>query len=109
MRVTRLAKKRAAMETLIGSQFQPANKKRVVLGEISNNADPLENSNVISDVQITKCVSKKVMIAPKTVATAAAMVNESQIEKIEDELIDPQMCETYVSDYLHNMEVFSMI
>ena len=35
VRVTRLAKKRAMEQ--IESQFQPANKKRVVLGDLSNN------------------------------------------------------------------------
>ncbi|PWA55619.1 hypothetical protein CTI12_AA424430 [Artemisia annua] len=35
VRVTRLAKKRAMEQ--IGSQFQPTNKKRVVLGDLSNN------------------------------------------------------------------------
>ena len=72
----------------IGSQFQPANKKRVVLGDLSNH-DVVQKTT-------TKGVSKKV--AKKDV----------NIQKIDDELVDPQMCETYVEDiydYLRNMEV----
>lgn len=107
VRVTRQAKKRA-MEA-IGSQFQPANKKRVVLGEISSNAASLENPKVGSDlVQKTKCGSKKVKKAVKAVI-AAAKKHELAAEKTDDPLIDPQMCEAYVSDiyeYLHNMEVY---
>ncbi|CAI9267108.1 unnamed protein product [Lactuca saligna] len=106
VRVTRQAKKRA-MEA-IGSQFQPANKKRVVLGEISSNAASLENPKVGSDlVQKTKCGSKKVKKAVKAVI-AAAKKHELAAEKTDDPLIDPQMCEAYVSDiyeYLHNMEM----
>ncbi|KAI3737184.1 hypothetical protein L2E82_27179 [Cichorium intybus] len=106
VRVTRQAKKRA-MEA-IGSQFQPANKKRVVLGEISSNAVPLENPKVGSDfVQKTKCGSKKVKKAVKAVI-ASAKKHELTTEKMDDALIDPQMCEAYVSDiyeYLRNMEM----
>ncbi|PWA56303.1 Cyclin A/B/D/E [Artemisia annua] len=87
VRVTRLAKKRAMEQ--IGSQFQPANKKRVVLGDLSNN-------NVAVVQKTTKGVSKKVV------------KKDVSIQKIDDELVDPQMCETYVEDicdYLRNMEM----
>ncbi|PWA61484.1 Cyclin A/B/D/E [Artemisia annua] len=86
VRVTRLAKKRAMEQ--IGSQFQPANKKRVVLGDLSN--------NVVVVQKTTKGVSKKVV------------KKDVNIQKIDDELVDPQMCETYVEDiydYLRNMEM----
>ncbi|KAL8252095.1 hypothetical protein R6Q59_035788 [Mikania micrantha] len=106
VRVTRLAKKRA-MEA-IGSQLQLANKKRVVLGELSNNAGPLENPKVGSDrLQKSKCRSKKVKRAVIP-ATMAVKEDETVVEKIDYALIDPQMCEAYVSDiyeYLHNMEM----
>ncbi|GJW03425.1 G2/mitotic-specific cyclin C13-1-like protein [Tanacetum coccineum] len=84
-RVTRLAKKRAVEAT--GSQFQPANKKRVVLGDLSN--------NVVAQ-KMAKCVSKKVV------------QKDENTHKIVDEVSDPQMCETYVEDiydYLRNMEM----
>ncbi|PWA93474.1 Cyclin A/B/D/E [Artemisia annua] len=86
VRVTRLAKKRAMEQ--IGSHFQPANKKRVVLGDLTN--------NVVVVQKTTKGVSKKVV------------KKDVNIQKIDDELVDPQMCETYVEDiydYLRNMEM----
>ncbi|KAI3773738.1 hypothetical protein L1987_48269 [Smallanthus sonchifolius] len=78
----------------IGSQLQRANKKRVVLGELSNN------------VEKTKCGSKKV----KKVVNGVTMAVKGQpvVEKIDDALIDPQMCEAYALDiyeYLQNMEM----
>lgn len=109
IRVTRLAKKRA-MEA-IGSHLQPANKKRIVLGELSNNAGLLE------DHQKRKCGSKKVK---KSVKEVKMDVKEHEFdvdvvvdgEKINDALIDPQLCEAYASDiydYLCNMEVCNFI
>ncbi|KAJ0818851.1 putative cyclin domain-containing protein [Helianthus annuus] len=95
-RVTRMAKKRA-MEA-IESQLQPVNKKRVVLGEISNNTVSFRRETVKSvtvKTQKQKCRSKKV----KKPQVFADTNNEKSS--------DPQMCEAYVSDiyeYLHNME-----
>ncbi|KAF5792268.1 putative cyclin domain-containing protein [Helianthus annuus] len=95
-RVTRMAKKRA-MEA-IESQLQPVNKKRVVLGEISNNTVSFRRETVKSvtvKAQKQKCRSKKV----KKPQVFADTNNEKSS--------DPQMCEAYVSDiyeYLHNME-----
>ncbi|KVH98294.1 G2/mitotic-specific cyclin C13-1-like [Cynara cardunculus var. scolymus] len=106
VRVTRLAKKRA-MEAIV-TQLQPPNKKRVVLGELSNNLIPLENPKVGSDlVQKLKCGAKKVK-KPVKLATAAAKTHELAAKEIDDPSIDPQMCEPYVSDiyqYLHKMEM----
>ncbi|GJZ80888.1 G2/mitotic-specific cyclin C13-1-like protein, partial [Tanacetum coccineum] len=82
----RLAKKRA-MEA-IGSQFQPANKKRVVLGDLSNNV-----------VVVQKTTPKKVI--KKDVKSVKIPLNE-------DKSNDPQLCEAYVEDiydYLRNMEM----
>lgn len=96
VRVTRLAKKRA-MEA-IGSQFQPANKKRVVLGELSS------NPKVGSDRVQKKCGLKKL----KKASTMVGKEDELVLNKIDGECIDPQMCETYALDiyeYLRNMEV----
>ncbi|XP_076917165.1 G2/mitotic-specific cyclin C13-1-like [Bidens hawaiensis] len=95
VRVTRLAKKRAMEAT--GIHFQPANKKRVVLGELSNNVVSSENQ---------KKVKKDVIVKPAVVEKEDERVGE----KIGDALtsVDPQMCEAYVSDifdYLHNMEM----
>ncbi|KAI3763011.1 hypothetical protein L1987_53459 [Smallanthus sonchifolius] len=74
----------------IGSQLQPANKKRIVLGELSNNAVQLE-------VQKKKCGSKKVKKGVKL-----------DVERVDDTWSDPQMYEAYASDiyeYLRNMEI----
>nr|GEU71211.1 G2/mitotic-specific cyclin C13-1-like [Tanacetum cinerariifolium] len=86
-RVTRLAKKRAMEAT--GSQFQPANKKRVVLGDLSN--------NVVVVQKATKRVSKK-----------AIKKDEKVITKIVDEVSDPQMCETYVEDICEYLRIMEM-
>ncbi|XP_071689529.1 G2/mitotic-specific cyclin C13-1-like [Rutidosis leptorrhynchoides] len=97
VRVTRLAKKRAM--DAIESQSQPANKKRVVLGELSNNSILRSEDNV----QMNKCVPKK-----KNVKKHVIKKHELSIENSEDVSSDPQMCEAYVSDiydYLRNMEV----
>ncbi|KAD6119053.1 hypothetical protein E3N88_10324 [Mikania micrantha] len=106
VRVTRLAKKRA-MEA-IGSQFQPANKKRTVLGELSNNELSFNDRKVGSDnVPKKKCGSKKVKKAVKA-ASMAAKEPELNVEINDDNLTDPQLCEAYVSDiydYLRNMEM----
>ncbi|KAF5808961.1 putative cyclin domain-containing protein [Helianthus annuus] len=109
VRVTRLAKKRA-MEAM-GVHLQPKNKKRVVLGELSNNAVS-SNADTGSDGgQIVKCGAKKVK---KVVQVVTMEVKEKECEvvaeKIDDGLVDsdPQMCEAYVSDiyeYLRNMEM----
>ncbi|KAK1427470.1 hypothetical protein QVD17_16156 [Tagetes erecta] len=98
VRVTRLAKKRA-MEA-IESQLQPANKKRIVLRELSNNSGSLAD-------QKRKCVSKKMKKSVKQV-TMSVKEHELDLEKINDALIDPQLCEAYASDiydYLSNMEM----
>ncbi|KAF5817578.1 putative cyclin domain-containing protein [Helianthus annuus] len=92
VRVTRLAKKRA-MEA-IGCQLQPANKKRIVLGELSNNI----NQRVGSDlVEVKKFGSKKVK----------KVVKERDLDVFAS-TSDPQMCEEYAGDideYLRNMEM----
>ncbi|KAI7735907.1 hypothetical protein M8C21_008622 [Ambrosia artemisiifolia] len=96
VRVTRLAKKRA-MEA-IGCQLQPVNKrKRVVLGELSNN-------QVVGcdDVDIKTCGSKKVK------KEGVKHVLERDLDVFDRTGSDPQMCEAYVNDiheYLSNMEM----
>ncbi|XP_071733301.1 G2/mitotic-specific cyclin C13-1-like isoform X2 [Rutidosis leptorrhynchoides] len=96
VRVTRLAKKRA-MEA-IESLSQPANKKRVVLGELSNNSILRSHDKLPK----TKCIQNKNLKKP------VLTNNELSVEKLEDASLDLQMCETYDSDiydYLRNMEV----
>lgn len=104
-RVTRMAKKRA-MEA-IESQLQPTKRNRVVLGELSNNAVVDDSETTISDlvkIQKQKCRSKK----GKKAVKAAPETQQLVVEKIDEKLSDPQMCEEYVSDvyeYLHMMEI----
>ncbi|GKE49843.1 hypothetical protein Tco_1481101, partial [Tanacetum coccineum] len=84
LRVTRLAKKIAMEGT--GSQFQPANKKRVMLGDLSNN------------VVAQKTTPKKVI--KKEVKLVKIPLNK-------DKSNDPQMCAAYVEhiyDYLRDTE-----
>ncbi|CAK9162515.1 unnamed protein product, partial [Ilex paraguariensis] len=104
-RVTRLSKKRAAEAVALGeSQQPPANKKRVVLGEIKNLSNVVANQvqKVGSEPRKPRCKSKKFK---KAVTTTT--VTEKIDEEINVKSDDPQMCAAYVSDiyeYLHNME-----
>ncbi|KAH0736419.1 hypothetical protein KY285_012126 [Solanum tuberosum] len=90
VRVTRLAKKRAA-EAMVQHLQQP-NKKRVVLSEIQD----------LSNVGINQ-IENKVFVSeplrPKCKQITRRKVKSSD---------DPQMCSAYVSDiydYLHQMEI----
>ncbi|XP_052191383.1 putative cyclin-A3-1 [Diospyros lotus] len=98
VRLTRLAKKRAA-EAVAAPEPQPATKKRVVLGEITNSSNPPATGDLDSK---RKCrTSKKVKKAVATKKTAAA-------PDIDEKPEDPQMCVYYASDiyaYLLNLEV----
>ncbi|KAG5573428.1 hypothetical protein H5410_063194 [Solanum commersonii] len=90
VRVTRLAKKRAA-EAMV-QQLQQPNKKRVVLSEIQ------DLSNVgINQIEDKVFVSEP--LRPKCKQISKRKVKSSD---------DPQMCSAYVSDiydYLHQMEI----
>lgn len=91
VRVTRLAKKRAAEATV--QYLQQPNKKRVVLGEIQD----LSNVGVN---QIEDKVFDSMPLKPKTKQST-----KRKVKKSDD---DPQMCTAYVTDiqdYLHQMEV----
>ncbi|XP_060173383.1 putative cyclin-A3-1 [Lycium barbarum] len=82
VRVTRLAKKRAA-EAMVQYLQQP-NKKRVVLAEIQNQIKP-KTKQITTKRKVKRFVNEK-----------------------DKEFDDPQMCSAYVSDiygYLHHMEI----
>ncbi|KAL0558061.1 hypothetical protein IC582_006624 [Cucumis melo] len=109
-RVTRASKKRAAAATVV--EGQSANKKRVVLGELSN----VQNVNVSvaaqkrkAKSQITKCKPKKrakVGVAPKIKTIVVSEDNEPKLT-VDDLLDDPEMKGPYSSDiyaYLRKME-----
>ncbi|CAK9139462.1 unnamed protein product [Ilex paraguariensis] len=106
-RVTRLSKKRAAEAEALGeSQQPPANKKRVVLGEIKNLSNVVANQvhKLGSEPPKPRCKSKNKFKKAVTTTT----VTEKIDEEINVKSDDPQMCAAYVSDiyeYLHNMEM----
>lgn len=111
MRVTRLAKKRAAeaMATAaVGTEQQRPSKKRVVLGELKNfstNVSSNQRKPSLSDHQKQQKVRNK----------RKAKETQKTVKKAEDVGIDvnadsndPQMCAAYVSEiyeYLHKMEM----
>ncbi|MCD9637701.1 putative cyclin-A3-1 [Datura stramonium] len=95
VRVTRLAKKRAA-EAMVQYLQQP-HKKRVVLGEIQD----------LSNVGINQMKPKSKQITKRKVKRS---VSEKEKEfDVDDKLDDdPQMCSAYASDiydYLHQMQI----
>ncbi|CAI9115902.1 OLC1v1016915C2 [Oldenlandia corymbosa var. corymbosa] len=104
MRVTRLAKKRAAEAISASVKQQRPNKKRVVLGELKS-----LSSNVPSEPKKEQKCSKPTR---KVVSKEAVEVKEKIVEDplidIDAQSDDPQMCKDYVSEiygYLHRMEM----
>ncbi|KAJ4701673.1 Cyclin [Melia azedarach] len=111
VRVTRAAKKRAAA---VNAEDQPANKKRVVLGELSNlsNVVVSVNPSLKPESQKPKGKSKtKVKRALVPTKEETKTTKKEDVEPdvdIDEKSDDPQMCGPYVSDiyeYLHKMEV----
>ncbi|PIA56677.1 hypothetical protein AQUCO_00700795v1 [Aquilegia coerulea] len=102
VRITRgAAKKRAAAEQSLQQQ-EPATKKRVVLGEITN----LTNNRVFGDLKLDvvgglqkrQTRSNKKKLEQKSVVKDVVEIHSD----------DPQMCVTYAADiyeYLHSMEI----
>lgn len=99
-----MAKKRAA--EAIAATVMPKKKKRVVLGELSNNLSNIVGSNqnlLLGSLEIEKgkCRSKKKKLK-KAVVTDPEDLEDSKSDD------DPQLCIAYVSqiyDYLRQMEV----
>ncbi|GMY28758.1 putative cyclin-A3-1 [Fagus crenata] len=106
VRMTRLAKKRAAEAAM--AEEQGTTKKRVVLGELRNSsnvvvvpvvANPKNSGTHEPPLKNPKCKTKTKV--KKALATTT-------VKDTEDKSDDPQMCGPYVSEiyeYLHNMEV----
>lgn len=112
MRVTRLAKKRAAeaMSTAgVGIEQQRPSKKRVVLGEvksISTNASSNKRKDSLSEPQKQQNVKNRRKV--KENLQASVKKPEDVGIDVHADSNDPQMCTAYVSDiyeYLHKMEV----
>lgn len=93
--VTRSSLKRAALSMITP---EPATKKRVVLGEISNNSSVFENEDLLCrEFEVPKCSKKR-----------KRGVKEDVSVDVGEKFDDPQMCCAYVSDiyeYLQQMEV----
>lgn len=106
VRLTRAARKRAALGN---AEEQPPNKKRVVLGELSNLPNVVVSRNPISKSEPQKPKGKA-----KTKVKKALLPTSTKNDDVEGKVDtdaksdDPQMCGPYVSDiyeYLHTMEV----
>ncbi|KAM4121617.1 hypothetical protein ACB094_01G019300 [Castanea mollissima] len=104
VRMTRLAKKRAAM----AEEERPA-KKRVALGEITNSSNVVVSAGGSEEPPPQKQPKSKTKgKGVKKALTTTAKLEETKEKDNEDKSDDPQMCGPYVSeiyDYLHNMEV----
>ncbi|KAM7514393.1 hypothetical protein LguiA_003976 [Lonicera macranthoides] len=103
VRLTRMAKKRAAES--IAATVMPTKKRRVVLGELSNNLSnvfgPDQNPLLGSlEIEKGKCRSKKKKLKK------AVVKNFEDVEDLKSD--DPQLCSAYVSqiyDYLRQIEI----
>ncbi|GFY95972.1 similar to CYCLIN A3;4 [Actinidia rufa] len=98
VRVTRLARKRAA-EEMAEQQPPRAAKKRVALGELTNSSNAPATRDRNLEPTKPKCRGKKKAKKAEATTTANEIYEESE---------DPQMCASYASDiykYLHCMEM----
>ncbi|KAK6939659.1 Cyclin, C-terminal domain [Dillenia turbinata] len=110
-RVTRLSKKRAA-EAAALSQCQQLQKKRVALGELPNlsNVVTVATSDLASQKpkpKYKKKLKKSGIEEKPTLTVATTTSGVASKNEIGEELDDPQICASYVSDiyeYLHMME-----
>ncbi|XP_009603340.1 putative cyclin-A3-1 [Nicotiana tabacum] len=108
-RVTRLAKKRAA-EAMASQQQQQPSKKRVVLGEIQNFSNVGVSQIKGLDTQPKKPKSKQQQSKRKLkkAVTSKIVKEELNVDNVDANYDDPQMCSAYVSDiydYLRKMEI----
>lgn len=117
MRLTRsaaaAAKKRAAELAGITDE-NVTNKKRVVLGELSNNVagsvSKVQGKKPTTTTQTLKCKGK-VKAKSKVVRQVLLEGGDDKKEDFDALSNDPQMCGYYASDiygYLHQMEVFPL-
>lgn len=110
-RVTRAAAKKRAADSGSAPE-QPANKKRVVLGELPTNTNVVVSSNpsLKAEPRKAKSKAKKALLAGKAKAktkTKTKAAEDADID-IDAKSDDPQICGAYVTDiyqYLHSMEV----
>ncbi|OMO70593.1 hypothetical protein COLO4_28567 [Corchorus olitorius] len=117
VRVTRAAAKKRAAEAAGIVEEKVANKKRVVLGEISNLSNVVAPASKVQGKENqVKQPKGKVKAKTRVAKTALEEKKEENKDEYQDEKAvdidaksdDPQMCRHYVSDiyeYLHQMEV----
>ncbi|XVF36365.1 hypothetical protein REPUB_Repub19eG0052500 [Reevesia pubescens] len=113
VRVTRAAAKKRATDTAGLTDENVTNKKRVVLGELSNLSNVVVSVNKVQGKETQKQKPKGKVKTKNRVVKPALKENkeEAEDEKTVDigaKSDDPQMCAHYVSDiyeYLHQMEV----
>ncbi|GMJ15331.1 Cyclin A3;1 [Hibiscus trionum] len=114
VRLTRAAAKKRVAESAGITDENAANKKRVVLGDISNFSNIVGSVNKVHEKKTTQKLQSKGKT--KTKSRAVKPLLQEAKENAEDEKPvasdavsdDPQMCGYYVSDiyeYLHQMEV----
>ncbi|XP_039023115.1 cyclin-A3-2-like [Hibiscus syriacus] len=114
-RVTRAAAKKRAAESAGITEENVTNKKRFVLGEISNFTEIVGSMNTIQGKKKTQKLHPKEKAKTKP-SVVRPLLKEAK-ENTEDEKQldvgvvsdDPQMCGYYAShiyEYLHQMEVF---
>ncbi|KAL5559116.1 hypothetical protein UlMin_035327 [Ulmus minor] len=104
VRVTRGAKKRAAVAANINEQ-SPC-KKRVVLGELKNLGNDVAPVDLVSGLDQRK--PKRITQTKKVKNLASNRTTAIDLQKGDGDSNDPQMCGPYISDifdYLHKMEV----
>lgn len=111
-RVTRAAAKKRTAGSAGITEDRATNKRRVVLGELSNLSNVAVPENKVQRKETQK---PKMKVKTKTrVVKAALKVKKEEVQEekpvdIDAESGDPQMCGYYASDiyeYLHQMEVF---
>ncbi|XP_022768699.1 putative cyclin-A3-1 [Durio zibethinus] len=116
VRVTRAAAKKRAAESAGIMDERVMNKKRVVLGELSNSSNAVVSVNKVQGKETQKQQQQQPKGRVKTKTRAVKPALKVRKEEIEDEKAvdidaksdDPQMCGHYVSDiyeYLRQMEV----
>ena len=114
VRVTRAAAKKRAADSAGITDERVTNKKRVVLGELSNLSNVVVSVNKVQGTETQKQQPKgKVKTKTRVVKPALKeKKDEAEDEKtviIDAKSDDSQMCGHYISDiyeYLHQMEVF---
>ncbi|XWS21257.1 hypothetical protein CRYUN_Cryun30bG0040100 [Craigia yunnanensis] len=115
VRVTRLAVKKRAAESAGIKDEKVTNKKRVVLGELSNLSNVVVSANKVQGKETQKPKPKGKVKTRTRVVRPALKVKKEEVEDEDEKAVDidaksddPQMCGHYASDiyeYLHQMEV----